>query len=79
MLSRDLAVLQGVSVALGKRVSSTAHVRAFIDSGVGYPVMIKALDGGGGRGIRVVSAEDGIEEAFKRCFACYYNVTLLMP
>ncbi|KAF8970403.1 hypothetical protein BDZ97DRAFT_1914705 [Flammula alnicola] len=35
--------------------------------GVGYPVMIKALDGGGGRGIRVVEAETGVDEAFKRC------------
>jgi len=33
---------------------------------IGFPVMIKALDGGGGRGIRVVESEGGVEEAFKR-------------
>ncbi|KAF7975679.1 hypothetical protein HWV62_8781 [Athelia sp. TMB] len=67
MLSRELAVAQGVPVARGTHVKSAADVKAFVNSGVGYPVMIKALDGGGGRGIRVVGAEDEVESAFKRC------------
>jgi pyruvate carboxylase len=33
---------------------------------VGYPLMIKALDGGGGRGIRLVQEESGLSEAVKR-------------
>lgn len=47
---------------------SSKDVREFVESGVDYPVMIKALDGGGGRGIRVVKDLDGIEEAYKRSF-----------
>lgn len=42
---------------------------------IGYPVMIKASNGGGGRGIRVVESEDKLENAFniakneaKTCF-----------
>ncbi|KZP24310.1 hypothetical protein FIBSPDRAFT_951348 [Athelia psychrophila] len=35
-------------------------------SGVRYPVMIKALDGGGGRDIREASAHEVVEEALKR-------------
>ncbi|CAA7268513.1 unnamed protein product [Cyclocybe aegerita] len=68
MLSRDLATSLNVNIAPGMRVSSASHVRSFAKAaGVGYPVMIKALDGGGGRGIRVVEWEEGVEEAFKRC------------
>ncbi|KAF9486231.1 carboxylase:pyruvate/acetyl-coa/propionyl-CoA [Pholiota conissans] len=66
MLSRNLATSLGVNIASGVRVKSAAEVRAFASS-IGYPVIIKALDGGGGRGIRVVDTESGVEEAFKRC------------
>jgi pyruvate carboxylase len=38
---------------------------------VGYPVMIKALDGGGGRGIRVVENSSAVDEAFKRYVHAY--------
>ncbi|KAJ3513150.1 hypothetical protein NLJ89_g3111 [Agrocybe chaxingu] len=68
MLSRDFAMSLNINIAPGTRVSSASDVRSFAKAaGVGYPVMIKALDGGGGRGIRVVESEEGVEEAFKRC------------
>lgn len=70
ILSRNLAVSLGVNVAPGGRIYSVDDVRAFADS-QGYPVMLKALDGGGGRGIRIVKAEGTIEEAFKR-YLCVY-------
>jgi pyruvate carboxylase len=65
MLSRALASSLGVSIAAGIRVSSAADVKNFAKS-IGFPMMIKALDGGGGRGIRVIESEGGVEEAFKR-------------
>lgn len=65
MLSRELASSANVNIAAGTRVSTSDDVRAFVAK-VGYPVMIKALDGGGGRGIRVVEQENTLEESFKR-------------
>ena len=32
---------------------------------VGYPIMLKALAGGGGKGMRLVRNEEGLEEAFR--------------
>ncbi|KAF9554220.1 hypothetical protein CPC08DRAFT_753802 [Agrocybe pediades] len=66
MLSRDLADSLNVPIAPGRRVQSSHEARDFARS-TGYPVIIKALDGGGGRGIRIVNEEGLLEEAFKRC------------
>lgn len=65
MLSRELASTFGVPVATGTAITTSDDVRAFTRA-QGFPVMVKALDGGGGRGIRVVSIEDEVEEAFQR-------------
>jgi acetyl-CoA carboxylase biotin carboxylase subunit/3-methylcrotonyl-CoA carboxylase alpha subunit len=35
--------------------------------GIGYPVMVKAVGGGGGIGMQIVAAEDGLERALKSC------------
>ncbi|KAI1798000.1 hypothetical protein LXA43DRAFT_2473 [Ganoderma leucocontextum] len=69
MLSRELASSVGVPTALGTRVSSVADVHRFVKQ-FGrhpFPIVIKALDGGGGRGIRLVNAIEGVENAFQRC------------
>ncbi|CDO75441.1 hypothetical protein BN946_scf184693.g10 [Trametes cinnabarina] len=69
MQSRALAVHNGVPVAPGAHVSSAEDVHKFVE-GLGsapFPIIIKALDGGGGRGIRLVYAEDHIDHAFRRC------------
>ncbi|KAL0572648.1 hypothetical protein V5O48_009306 [Marasmius crinis-equi] len=64
LLARELATSLGVPVAPGKRVKSPEDVLAL---DVGFPVMIKALDGGGGRGIRICEGAEEVGEAFKRC------------
>ncbi|PFH47292.1 hypothetical protein AMATHDRAFT_152507 [Amanita thiersii Skay4041] len=66
LLSRQEAEAAGIPVASGKHVSSTRDIHEFAQM-VGYPVMIKALDGGGGRGIRLVDSPESIDEAYKRC------------
>ncbi|KAF6744845.1 carboxylase:pyruvate/acetyl-coa/propionyl-CoA [Ephemerocybe angulata] len=66
MLSRELATSLEVPVALGERVYSAEDVHAFTHK-TQFPIMIKALDGGGGRGIRVVNRPEELDEAFKRC------------
>ncbi|KAK7038904.1 hypothetical protein VNI00_010538 [Paramarasmius palmivorus] len=66
MSSRELAVSLYVPVAPGRRVSSPEDALKFSQE-VGLPIMIKALDGGGGRGIRICDKEDEIGDSFKRC------------
>ncbi|KAJ0397334.1 hypothetical protein P43SY_009284 [Pythium insidiosum] len=66
--AREMAIANNVPVVPGTDgpVSSLDEARAFIDSGVGYPVIIKASMGGGGRGMRVVKSEEELAENFTR-------------
>ncbi len=48
-----------------KTVGSQAEAQHAADS-IGYPVMIKACAGGGGRGIRLVPGADELEEAYQQ-------------
>ncbi|KAF9260609.1 hypothetical protein L218DRAFT_871952 [Marasmius fiardii PR-910] len=66
ILSRELAQSLKISVAPGRRVDSPENV-VELAWDVGFPIMIKALDGGGGRGIRICEQESEVAEAFKRC------------
>jgi len=54
-----------VSPALLQPTNSVEDVRRFA-SAVGYPIMVKAVDGGGGRGIRLISSEDQLASLMKR-------------
>ncbi|KAF2027146.1 hypothetical protein EK21DRAFT_72716 [Setomelanomma holmii] len=54
-----------VSPALGTPTNSVDDVRKFA-SQVGYPIMVKAVDGGGGRGIRLVRNEEQLASSVKR-------------
>lgn len=44
-----------------------ATAAAEVAASVGFPVVLKASAGGGGRGIRVVRSADEVPEAFERC------------
>ncbi|KAL4764565.1 putative pyruvate carboxylase [Aspergillus foveolatus] len=46
------------------RATGLGNIKSFAHS-VGYPVMIKAVDGGGGRGIRLVHGDDDLEHAVR--------------
>ena len=67
--ARRLARSEGVPVLDGSDVAVTqAEAAAFLDGlGKGGAVMIKAVAGGGGRGMRVVSAPDELAGAWERC------------
>jgi pyruvate carboxylase len=54
-----------VSPALQKPTNSVEDVRRFA-SEVGYPIMVKAVDGGGGRGIRLIRNEEQLASSVKR-------------
>ena len=47
--------------------SATADEAAKAASEIGYPVMLKAAAGGGGRGMRAVHGPGDVAEAFERC------------
>jgi len=66
--AKALAEECGVPVlkAMKKATSKVDEVRSFSQS-VGYPIMIKAVDGGGGRGIRLVEADNQLQNAVERC------------
>lgn len=66
-LGRRLATDAGVPVIPGTpdAVADLDGARAFADE-VGYPLMVKASKGGGGRGMRVVRHASELEDSFNR-------------
>lgn len=65
--ARYQAIQAGLPVIPGTDgpVSSLEEVRAFGGKS-GYPIIIKASLGGGGRGMRIVRSESGLSEAYDR-------------
>src|SRR5262245_61990089 len=65
--ARKIAEAAGVPIVPGtpQGVTTVAEARAFADK-VGYPVIIKASGGGGGRGMRVVRAAAELDELLTR-------------
>jgi acetyl/propionyl-CoA carboxylase alpha subunit/acetyl-CoA carboxylase carboxyltransferase component len=66
--ARALAEAQGIPVLAGRNeaVSEDEAARFFADLGTGTGMMIKAVGGGGGRGMRVVRDEGEVAEAYAR-------------
>ncbi|KAH4027030.1 hypothetical protein HBI81_237570 [Parastagonospora nodorum] len=54
-----------VSPALLQPTDSVEDVRRFA-AAAGYPIMVKAVDGGGGRGIRLIRSEDQLASLVRR-------------
>jgi pyruvate carboxylase len=67
LAARKLAEMVKVPVlpALTQPTGSSEAVRKFAQD-VGYPIMVKAVDGGGGRGIRLVRKAEDLESFVKR-------------
>ncbi|WBH17711.1 acetyl-CoA carboxylase biotin carboxylase subunit [Sphingomonas radiodurans] len=64
--SKKLAKAAGVNVVPGflGEIDSTDHA-VEIASGIGYPVMMKASAGGGGKGMRLAWSEQDVREGFE--------------
>jgi acetyl-CoA carboxylase biotin carboxylase subunit len=62
MQAAGVPVVPGDNGAGGKGFASTEQARAAA-AAIGYPVMLKAAAGGGGRGMRLVDSEDKLEAA----------------
>lgn len=65
--AREAAIRAGIAVIPGSGgpVKSVDEVKAF-GAEHGYPIMIKAVLGGGGRGMRIVRSENSVDEAYAR-------------
>jgi acetyl-CoA carboxylase biotin carboxylase subunit len=63
--ARELAREAGVPVVPGTEGNATPEEAVERAGEIGYPVMVKAAAGGGGRGIRVVESEGDLEKAVK--------------
>ena len=63
--ARKLAAHAGVPVVPGLQEGVTEERLSAAALEIGYPVMLKAAAGGGGKGIRIVAAEEQLVEAFR--------------
>jgi len=64
--AKALAVAQGVPCLPGYAGADQSEARFVAEAGkIGYPVMVKAVAGGGGRGMRLVAEPDGLPEALR--------------
>ena len=64
--AREVARKVGVPVVPGSEpLRDAGAARAFADT-IGYPILLKAVGGGGGKGMRIVRREAEVGEAFAR-------------
>ena len=66
--ARELAQSLGIPVVAGSQTPlADATAADSLGGQIGYPIMLKAAAGGGGRGMRVVETPDEMAAAFERC------------
>ncbi len=63
--ARRLMKASGVPIIPGSGILENVDEAKKAAKEIGYPVMLKASAGGGGKGIRLVKTEDELEQAFK--------------
>jgi acetyl-CoA carboxylase biotin carboxylase subunit len=80
--ARRLAREAEVPVVPGSDDAASADEAAETADGIGYPIMVKAAAGGGGRGIRVAGDEEGLRKAVqvarREAEAAFGNGTLYL-
>jgi acetyl-CoA carboxylase biotin carboxylase subunit len=64
-IARNLALQNGIPMAMGSQgnIANGEEAIAMAEK-IGYPVIIKAASGGGGRGMRIVRKQDEMEKMF---------------
>ncbi|MCP4959112.1 MAG: ATP-grasp domain-containing protein [Actinomycetia bacterium] len=66
--ARNAAVAAGVPVIAGTDHAVGSVAEAAVEAEhIGYPVMLKAAAGGGGRGLRLVTEPEELPSAYERC------------
>lgn len=68
-LLKELAQNTGLSVIPGTKAVASAAEAKEAAARIGYPVMLKACAGGGGRGIRLITTPDELEAAYLQASA----------
>ena len=63
--ARSIAERLGVPVVPGSEQVASAEMALDVAAGIGYPILLKAAAGGGGRGMRIVHAGSELAAAFK--------------
>lgn len=63
--ARETALAAGVPVVPGSPVLAGIEEGRTFAAECGYPVMLKAVAGGGGKGMRRIESESGLESAFR--------------
>jgi len=62
--ARDTMLKAGVPVLSGSKPLASAEEAIAIAKKIGYPVILKAVDGGGGKGMRIARKEDDLAKAY---------------
>ncbi len=64
--AKEMAIAAGVSVTRGRKVNTPSEALT-VSEEIGFPVIIKASAGGGGRGMRVCEKIEEVESNFEAC------------
>lgn len=68
-LLKELMGETGLSVIPGTKAVASVEEAKTVARDIGYPLMVKACAGGGGRGIRLIHAGEELEEAYLQAHA----------